>query len=80
MMSEKHTVTTVHKNNIVNVIKHHGDGVQIIWRGTLNLVSETALRHDTVEKCDIKNFKAIYVDGVMVVKNGKVWPRSWFNR
>jgi len=82
MKEHTHIVTMVHKNGIVNVVKHYADGVQIIWRGNLNLVSKTALDHDCVEKVDIKNFRAIYVDGVLVVKNGKVWPRrsilSWF--
>ncbi len=77
-LQHQHIVTTVYKNGIVNVIKHYGDGIQIVWNGYLQLVSKTAFDHNTVEKCDIKNYRAIYVDGVMVVKNGRVWPRKWF--
>ena len=74
----KHIITTVHNNGIVNVQGHYDDGIQIIWNNQLNLVSKTAKKYEAFERCDIRKFRAIYVDGVMVVKNGKVWPRKSF--
>ena len=86
-MNIMNTLTTVYKNGIVNHVnvcddpaENNGNHTQLIWNGTLQYYTVGLNSKEIEDKCmiksDIKDYRAIYFNGIMVVKNGKVWPRQ----
>jgi hypothetical protein len=85
-------ITLVHKNGIVNQFKitdnekmpENDTLVQVIWNGQIHgtivgLNEEPTKHSDFANTWLIKDYRAIYLNGVMIVKGGKVWPRKrWF--
>lgn len=87
------TLTTVHNNGIVNrvqiveAVDDQGNKtqVQLIWNGLIQCTvvgqNEEPIVHGAhANKWSIRDFRAIYLDGIMIVKRGRVWPRKrWFD-
>lgn len=85
-------LTTVHKNGIVNQVQIVSDDedrqnktlVQLIWNdeihGTVVGLNKEPVTHSNCSnRWLIKDYRAVYINGIMIVKNGKVWPRRrWF--
>ena len=79
-------LTTVHNNGIVNQcqIIHDLDDpdnktqVQLIWNGEIHATHIGLNSEPGPHGGKIKNYRAIYLDGIMVVKNGKPYPRKWW--
>ena len=87
------TLICVHKNGIINQYQIIGDAneldnntlAQVVWNGqihgTIVGLNKDPVRHSALQNTWlIKNYRAIYLNGIMIVKGGKVWPRKrWFN-
>lgn len=82
-------LTTVYNNGIVNQVQITNDLddldnqtlVQLIWNGKIQAIV-VGLNHEPHEYGgDIKNYRAIYLNGIMIVKHGEVWPRpkKWWH-
>lgn len=82
----------VHKNGIVNQYQILGDIdkpendtlVQVLWNGQIHgiivgLNSEPTSHSDFSNTWLIKDTRAVYLNGVMIAKHGKAWPRNpWY--
>lgn len=79
------TLTTIHNNGIVNQceITHHPNNkedknlTQVIWNGELryHTIGLNSVEDECLVSTPVENFRVVYLNGVMIVKNGKVWPR-----
>jgi len=77
------TLLMVHNNGVVNqyeVVSDNDTLPQIIWNGHLHCTLREAggkeHTYGTHSQWSIKLFRAIYLNGVMIVKHGKVYPRK----
>ncbi len=83
-------LTLVHINGIVNryqIVNNLNDisnktQTQLIWNGQIHCtiigLNQEPLNYNEQNKWLIKNYRAIYLDNIMIVKSGKVWPRLTF--
>jgi hypothetical protein len=79
-------LTTVYRNGIVNQVQIVEDlddqdnktHTQLIWNGQIRAMVVGLNREPSEHGGTIKNYKAIYLNGIMIVKHGKVWPRRWW--
>lgn len=75
-----HNVILIHNNSIVNHYETDGYQLQFIWNGQLTFRAHevnTCFPHDPQLRNplitgDIKEYKAIYLDGVQLVKRGRL--------
>lgn len=80
------TLITVHKNGIVNQFQisntindantgqENKNQEQVIWNGEFKAITFGVNEEPSELKGEIKDFRAIYLDGVLIVKNGNVYP------
>lgn len=81
-------LTTVHNNGIVTVYQiamnqhdaHNRTQVQLIWNEEIHctiigLNSEPDV-HDHKSIWSIRKYRAIYINGIMIVQHGRVWPKK----
>jgi len=85
-------LTLVHKNGVVNQVQIVNDledeenktQTQLIWNGQIHctvvgLNNKPSVHNNMQNIWRIDDYRAIYLNGIMVVKHGKVWPRKkWF--
>ena len=84
-------LTMVHKNGIVNDYEispvdslSNNNLVQLIWNDKINfkikgLNCKGSVIENPSSNANISNYRAIYLNGIMIVKNGKVYPKkSWW--
>lgn len=83
-------LVTVHKNGVVNqfqIVENtralaDKTQVQLIWNDQIHCTiigqNYTTTVHDTKNRWLIKHYRAIYLNGIQIVKHGKVWPRQRF--
>jgi len=76
----------VNQYQIVNDIddQENKTQTQLIWNGQIHCIvvglNENPTTYNTENKWMIKHYRAIYLNGIMIVKNGNVWPpkRRWW--
>ncbi len=84
-------LTTVNNNGIVSNFQIHDKSfdpenptmIQLIWcdmiRCTCMGVNNEPVTYSSVSNTwYIKNYRAIYLNGIMIVKHGEVWPRRYW--
>lgn len=82
------TLTTVHKNGIVsryqivNDVSDPGNKTQtqLIWNDEIHCIvirlnTDPVIHDDKQNVWSICDYRAIYLDNILIVKGGKVWPR-----
>jgi len=81
-------LTTVHNNGIVNRFQivnnleepENKTQIQLIWNGQIHCTvigwnSYPVLHSQRQNIWWIKDYRAIYLDSIQIVKHGKIWPR-----
>lgn len=81
-------LTLVHKSGIVNQFQIVNDledtenktQVQLIWNRQIHctvigLNQDPDVHNEQQNTWHIKDYRAVYLNGIQVVKHGKVWPR-----
>jgi hypothetical protein len=81
-------LTTVYRNGIVNQTQIVGDVddpenrtlIQLIWNGKIQATDIGLNSKPSDHSGTIEDYRAIYLNGIMIVKSGKVFPRakSWW--
>lgn len=86
-------LTCVHNNGIVNqyqIVEDLDDQenktqIQVIWNGEVHctvvgLNSFPVQHSSTANRWLIKNYRAIYLNGILIAKDGKVYPtkKRWW--
>lgn len=80
-------ILMVYKNGIINQYQiSNGDDnsktlCQVVWNGMLQgtihgMNREPTEHHATKNTWYIKDYRAIYLNGVMIVKDGEVYPKK----
>ncbi len=79
-------LTTIHNNGIVNRVQivdnvnqpDNKTQTQLIWNGQIHCIvvglNTDAAVYNEANVWLIKDFRAIYLDGIMIVKDGRVFP------
>jgi hypothetical protein len=89
-LKQMNLLTLVHKNGIVNQFQIKDSTefsganltlIQLIWNNKINYKIVGLNENELEEQCgettsNIKDYRAVYLNGVLIVKNGNVYPKN----